>query len=352
MNQLLKNLGYRHEVQYNGEENRLARVIREHKGQYTVQSVTGSYQAVIRGKLYHEAQSRLDFPAVGDWLEIQPEAHGQAVIHRVLPRYSAITRKVAGYKTDAQLIATNITKVFLVVSAGEPLNKRKLERYLSVVWECGASPVIVISKVDLVHTSEQLKNEVTELTLGLPVLLWSAATEFGKEELNRLIAPDDTIVLMGSSGVGKSSLLNALFEEAKEKTGTIREQDQRGKHTTTHRELHVLPKGGVIIDTPGMKELQLWSTEEREDDASFSDILNLKQSCRFSDCTHKSEPGCAILEALANHALEEARWLNYQKLQREQAYAERKQNARLAAEQKKQWKKQTSKRKRDRPSQY
>ncbi|WP_054707588.1 ribosome small subunit-dependent GTPase A [Bacillus sp. JCM 19041] len=291
----------------------------------------------------HEASNRLDYPAVGDWVILTNQVqYGPTLINEILPRLTAITRKVAGLKTDPQIIAANVTKVFIILGANEPLNKRKLERYLSAVWDSGASPVVVLSKADLSTDPKLHKEAAEQAALGVSILLWSATTKAGISDITTHISSGDTVVLIGSSGVGKSTLINALLQEEKQKTGSIREQDKRGRHTATHRELLFLPDGGVVIDTPGMRELQLWAEEDHDtSDGTFSDIGALTSTCRFNDCSHKSKPGCAIIQALKDGKIEQGRWDSYLKLQREFAHAARKQNAKLASEQKKQWKTQT-----------
>ncbi|WP_413381875.1 ribosome small subunit-dependent GTPase A [Alkalihalobacillus sp. 1P02AB] len=348
MNLLQTRLAYKEEMNFTGNEEHLARVINEQKGRYIVETMSGPRSALVKGKMHYEAFSRMDFPAVGDWVILRDVATtDEVIIDEILPRYSKITRKVAGLKTDVQIVATNVTKVFIVVSAEEPLNARKLERYLAAVWDSGASPFIVFSKADLAEDGEKLKEEAELIAFGVPLFLWSAETTDGKEEILEHINPDDTIVLIGSSGVGKSTLINALLEADIQKTGAVRAEDKKGRHTTTHRELLLLPNGGVIIDTPGMRELQLWAEDDQSLSGSFNDISTLFEQCRFADCSHKTEPGCAVLSALEDGTLEKNRWQSYLKLQRELAYANRKQNARLASEEKKRWKNVTQKRKKD-----
>ncbi|MBT2653068.1 MULTISPECIES: ribosome small subunit-dependent GTPase A [Oceanobacillus] len=340
LNEFQQKYAYREEINYNGQMDLLARVVTEQKERYILQTINGSKPAVIKGKLRHEAISREDYPAVGDWVILQEkDSNDIVIIDKVLPRFSSIVRKVAGLKTDAQIVASNVTKVFIVISADEKLNERKLERYLTAVWESGASPCIIFSKVDLASDIDTNIEHADSIAFGIPIFKWNATTEEGKEDILANIHEDDSVVLIGSSGAGKSTLINALLTEKVLKTGSVREDDKRGRHTTTHRELFILPTGGVIIDTPGMRELQLWTEDGDTLSHTFSDINNLIAECRFTDCKHDTEPSCAVKEALQTGDLDEGRWNSYLKLQRELAYIERKQNAKLASEEKKKWKK-------------
>lgn len=342
MNEFQKNYAYRKEINYQGSEELLARIVSEQKERYTVQTALGARAAVIKGKIRYKAASREDFPAVGDWVVLRENRPADVLlIDKLLPRFSSIVRKADSLETHVQILASNVTKAFIVLSAEERVNERKLERFLTAVWDSGASPSIVLSKADLAEDLEALREQIHHFAFGVPVLTWDAVHEIGKEEIQNAIHTDDTIVLMGNSGVGKSTLINHLLQEKVLKTGTVRDSDKRGRHTTTHRELFRLPDGGVIIDTPGMRGFLLWNSEATGLSHTFSDVTMLTQKCRFNDCQHVTEPGCAVKEALESGNLEEERWNSYLKLQRELAYLERKQDARLAAEEKKKWKKRT-----------
>ncbi|WP_227994892.1 ribosome small subunit-dependent GTPase A [Oceanobacillus sp. CFH 90083] len=342
MHEFQKNYAYRPEINYQGSIELLARVINEQKERYTVQTIYGPRPAVVKGKLRYNAASREEFPSVGDWVVLKENNHHDIrIIDELLPRFSSIIRKADSLETHAQILASNVTKVFIMLSAEEKINERKLERFLVTVWESGASPILILSKADLVENPEAIKLEVDQLASGIPVLIWGANREIGKEDIQNSIHADDTIVLMGNSGVGKSTLINHLLEKDVLKTGAVRDSDKRGRHTTTHRELFRLPEGGVIIDTPGMRGFLLWTGEETGLSQTFSDIQILIGRCRFNDCQHDTEPDCAVKEALETGELEKERWNSYVKLQKELAYLERKQNARLAAEEKKKWKQAT-----------
>ncbi|GEN89904.1 ribosome small subunit-dependent GTPase A [Oceanobacillus sojae] len=342
MHEFQKTYAYRPEINYRGSIKLLARVINEQKERYTVQTIYGARPAVVKGKLRHDASSREDFPSVGDWIVLkQNNPHDVLIIDELLPRFSSIVRKADELETNAQILASNVTKVFIVLSLEEKINVRKLERFLVTVWESGASPIIILSKADLVEDLEATKQKIDQVALGIPVLAWDAVNKIGKEEIRNTIHVDDTIVLIGNSGVGKSTLINHLLGKEMLKTQAVRDSDKRGRHTTTHRELFRLPEGGVIIDTPGMRSFLLWAGEESGLSHTFSDIQMLIEKCRFNDCLHDTEPDCAVKEALAAGELEKERWDSYVKLQKELAYLERRQNARLAAEEKKKWKKAT-----------
>jgi ribosome biogenesis GTPase len=221
-----------------------------------------------------------------------------------------------GGKTDEQVLAANIDTVFLVSGLDGDYNVRRLERYVTVAWDSGAVPVIVLNKADLRDDIEEVVEEVESVAFGVPVLALSAAENTGMEQLTEYIKPGKTAAFLGSSGVGKSTLINRLLGEEKLKTTEVREDDQRGRHTTTHRELLLLPEGGIVIDTPGMRELQLWADDEGLS-RTFPDIEALFEQCRFRDCTHNSEPGCAVKQALDDGSLDRKRYQNYLKLQKE-----------------------------------
>ncbi|CAM3263590.1 ribosome small subunit-dependent GTPase A [Sporolactobacillus spathodeae] len=317
-----------------------ARVISEYRGQYKIMTESGPVRAEISGKLRHSARQRSDFPAIGDWIlaTFCPD-RSFAIIEQLLPRYSCFSRKAAGLSTEEQIVAANIDIAFLVMAPGRDFNLRRLERYLTTAWESGANPVIVLSKAD---TCGDLSEEIAgaaSVAFGVPIYAVSALQNRGREELLACLKPGETAVFLGSSGAGKSTLTNWLCGKAVQKVHAVRERDTRGRHTTTSRDLLLLPSGGIIIDTPGMRELQLWTASDGAFSQSFADIDQLAQNCHFSDCSHQSEPGCAVQAALLSGALDLGRWTSYQKLQREQAFLKRKIDKRALSAEKERWKK-------------
>jgi len=315
------------------------RVAQEHKHFYRLYTERGEVLAEIAGKLRHEAGNRADLPAVGDWVVIRPRPEGDKVtIHAVMPRRSKFTRKVAGSRTEEQIVGTNIDTVFLVTSLNQDFNLRRIERYLIVAWESGATPVIILSKSDLCDEIEDRITETRKVAGGVPVHAISIVNQEGLKELTRYFRRGQTVALLGSSGVGKSTLINHLLGHDYLRVQEVREHDGRGQHTTTHRELILLPGGGLVLDTPGLRELQLWDGEGGLQHA-FDDIEAFASRCYFSDCRHQAEPRCAVREALAQGMIDAERYLSYEKLQKEINYLARKQDIRAEIVEKKRWKK-------------
>lgn len=296
-----------------------ARVAVEHRTKYGLYTERGEAEAALTGTARHEAEARRDRPAVGDWVAMAaPPPGGAGAIHAVLPRASAFTRKVAGRQHESQVVAANIDVAFLVTSLNAELSPRRLERYLTLAWKSGARPVVVLTKADLAEDPAALVREVEAVAVGVAVLLTSAKTGLGIEELRGLLSDHRTGTVLGSSGVGKSTLMNALIGWERQDTGKIREADDRGRHTTTRRELVRMPGGGLLIDTPGMRELQL---DEAGDGllSAFDDIAELAKGCVFRDCCHGPEPDCAVREAVVAGTLSAERLEGFHKLVRELA---------------------------------
>lgn len=321
-------------IEGNNEVKKLGRVVTEQKGSYRVMTHSEELLCKISGRLRFETVSREDLPAVGDWVQINEEG---SIIEKVLPRTSKFSRKKAGQEAEEQIIAANIDTIFILSSLNDELNIGRIERYLLLCWESGANPVVVLTKADTCPNSDEKRKEVESKLYGVKVLTISSITKEGIEELNPFLEMGKTIALAGSSGVGKSTLTNLLIDAIVQKTNEIRETDDKGRHTTTHRELFLLENGASIIDTPGMREIQLWQGNEGLS-TQFNDIEEFARSCRFNDCSHEGEPGCRINEAILTGELDRNRLSQYQKLQREIAYTERRGNKRLESLERKKWK--------------
>jgi ribosome biogenesis GTPase / thiamine phosphate phosphatase len=315
------------------------RVLLEYNQFYRVVTARGELLAEVAGKLKHEAASRADLPAVGDWVALRPLREEQrATIHAVLPRRSKFTRKVVGAKTDEQVVGANIDTVFLVTSLNQDFNPRRIERYLAIAVESGARPVLVLSKADLCEDVAARLAEVSAVAEGVPAHAISTRRGDGLGDLQQYFGEGQTVTLIGSSGVGKSTLINCLLGAARQQVKEVREHDERGQHATRHRELILLPGGGLVMDTPGMREIQLWEAEEGVERV-FDDIEELAARCRFTDCGHRSEPGCAVRESIERGELDEARLQSYEKLQEELRRLAARQDKRVQMAEKQKWKK-------------
>lgn len=294
-----------------------ARVVAAHGESCVIVTEEGEGSAVLSGRLQYFAASPADLPAVGDWVTIR---HG--VIDSVLPRRTAISRKGAGARKEEQILAANVDLVFIVSGLDHDFNLRRLERYLVVALDSGATPVFVLNKADLCPAPGEALDAVRGIAAGSEVLLTNAIAEDGAARIRACLAEGITGVLIGSSGAGKSTLVNCLLGKQAQAVSAVRESDSRGRHTTTHRQLFRLPGGGMLIDTPGLREIQLWALPERVGGA-FPEIEMLARGCRFRDCRHAGEAGCAVAAAIEQGRLDESRLASFHKLEREAQRFER-----------------------------
>jgi ribosome biogenesis GTPase len=323
-----------------------ARVAEEQRGSYRILTEHGPRYAELSGRFRHRASvGESALPCAGDWVmarvpavssERATSSEDPSLIHRLLTRRTAFTRRAAGTRTVPQVVAANVDTFFLVQSLNRDLNLRRLERYLALLWESGAEPVLVLSKADLCDDPEPPAKAAREAAIGVTVLVVSALTRDGLDPLLPYLTPGRTAALIGSSGVGKSTIVNQLVGEDLMEVREIRDDD-RGRHTTTSRHLVPLPSGGMLLDTPGMRTVLLWEGEEGLDH-TFEDIAAIAAECRFTDCGHGTEPGCAVRAALESGALTQERWHSYGKLLREARHEARKANVRLRMEEQRRWK--------------
>lgn len=296
-----------------------ARIVRDGRDLWHVLCERGPFVTAISGKFRYEAGARVNQPAVGDWVLVETKGpDDRALIHRVLPRKTAIARKVPGNNMETQVVAANVDTAFIVnaLDGGRNFNPRRIERYLSLVRESGAAPVLVLNKCDLCADPQAYEHEVRALAPDVPVLLTCALSGRGVNELRALLQPGHTCVMLGPSGVGKSALVNQLLGNESQQTGEVRARDRRGRHTTTFRELLRLPDRSLVIDTPGLREIQLWAGEGNLSEV-FPDIEEWAGSCRFTDCRHDKEPGCAVRAALEDGRLAPRRFESYTHLRGE-----------------------------------
>jgi ribosome biogenesis GTPase len=335
----LHDLGWRdyfsqHFAQYTTMSLAPARVSLQHKQRYHLICGQGEFVGEVTGRLLHRSTSRADLPVVGDWVAVSVRQNeGAATIHAVLPRQTGLSRKAVlaggpGYgegKTEEQVLAANIDTVFLVGGLDNDFNVRRLERFAAVAWDSGANPVVILNKADVCENVDACVQEVEQSLFGVPVHPIAAVSGQGIDALRGYLLPGQTAVFLGSSGVGKSTIINALLGEDRLDTCGVRLDDSKGRHTTTHREMILLPDGGIVIDTPGVRRFTLWDNE-RGLERTFADVEDLAAKCRFSDCSHQNEPGCAIAEALEGGALDQSRFNSYLKLQKELRHLQRRQD--------------------------
>jgi ribosome biogenesis GTPase / thiamine phosphate phosphatase len=308
-----------------------ARVVAEHRGGYYVRSALGDRLAHARGRM-RDDEIFGGMPAVGDWVVVCDAVGDRFAIEALLPRRTKVSRKTPWLKAEEHILVANVDTVVLVAGLDQDFNPRRLERYLTAAWDSGADPVIVLTKLD-VCDDPGMVHEAERIAVGVLVLAVSNVTGEGIEEVRALLRPAKTFVLLGSSGTGKSTLVNRLAGRTVMDTGDLR-RDGRGRHTTRHRQLLVLPGGAIVIDTPGLRELQIW---EGDIDSAFADIAELAAQCRFNDCAHSTEPDCAVQEALETGELDPDRWRNYVKLQRELRAIEARSSHRIQRELKSRW---------------
>ncbi|HEY1113750.1 MAG TPA: ribosome small subunit-dependent GTPase A [Chitinophagaceae bacterium] len=324
----LEDLGYndqleQYRIHHHLEGFDTGRIIAEHKERYIAWTQKGEYEAEITGHLRFMANSREDFPAVGDWVALKSFEGGPAIIHHVYPRFSTVRRGTVGGNSSVQVIATNIDYAFLVQAVDRDFNLNRLERYLTLCYDSGVKPLIVLTKTDLVEEEqlEELVSRIQARIKDVPVLTISNLTRSGYDTLISFIRRGKTYCLLGSSGVGKSTLLNVLRGSAHMKTGAISDSTSKGRHVTSHRELVVLENGGLLVDNPGMREVGIADAGSGLE-TTFDTITRLAKSCRYRDCTHTREAGCAVREAVEEGTLDRAAYENYLKMEREKTHFE------------------------------
>ncbi len=315
----------------------LARVVLAERDQYRIYTEAAELIAEPSGALWYRADGPAALPVVGDWVAARVVDPEMAIVEAVLPRRTFFSRRAAGRRETEQPIAANIDLVFLVCGLDGDFNLRRLERYLTLAAESGASAVVVLNKADICANLAARRADAELVAGGAPVICCSAEHDQGLEGLTRFLSPGRTLALLGSSGVGKSTIVNRLLGEQRLRTREVRESDSRGRHTTTHRELILIPRGGALIDTPGMRELQLWAGQDSVDQA-FEEISHLAANCRYRDCGHAGESGCAVEAAVAAGEISPERWASYRKLSAETRHYEVMADRFAALEQKRKWK--------------
>lgn len=296
----------------------LARVSVQHRKMYCVITEQGEITAEVSGKFVHSITSLADYPAVGDWVLVDrtDDCSGNAVIHYLLTRKSCFERKIAGKRRENQIVAANIDMLFICMSLNHDFNIRRLERYLAVAWESRALPVVILTKADMCENIYEKLKEAETVAIGVEIIIVSSLTGEGYDEIKKYVSRGNTVAMIGASGVGKSTIINGILGSEITKTSEVG-MDDKGRHTTTSRQLFQVPDGGVLIDTPGMRELGIMKADLEK---GFSDIEELAKTCKFSDCRHENEPGCALQKAIQEGRLSEQRLKGYKKLQKELLY--------------------------------
>ncbi|MBU3226547.1 ribosome small subunit-dependent GTPase A [Clostridium algidicarnis] len=291
-----------------------ARIIEVHRNQYTIVTKFGESSAKLKGSLFYNDEQDIIYPSIGDFVLVKHNDQGESIIYKVFERKSKFSRMDSFYEKE-QVVATNFDYVFIITSLNKDFNVKRIERYITASFESGGMPILILTKSDLCSDCSDYETKLEKIAIGIPILTVSSITGDGLFELQNYIKPSETIVFLGSSGVGKSSLVNAIAGEEIMKVNHIREDDSKGRHTTTHRQLIMLKNGSMIIDTPGMRELAMWDVSDGLN-VAFDDIKELESECKFSNCTHKSEPGCKVKSALESGDLSIKRWENYIKLKK------------------------------------
>lgn len=306
------------------------RVVEVHKDQYKIITEYGETDATLKGSIFYNDRFTKEFPTVGDFLLVKNNPMGEDVIYEVLQRKSKFSR-MDSWNRKEQLVAANFDYIFITVSLNHDFNIKRIERYLACAWQSGATPVVILTKKDLCEDCDEIITQLEEIAFGVDIMPVSSYTGEGIMELDKYIKPGKTIVFLGSSGVGKSSLVNAIAGNEIMKVNEIREDDSKGRHTTTHRQLSILKDNTMVIDTPGMREMEMWDAQEGIDE-TFSEIEELSKQCKFNDCSHNKEPNCAVKQAIENGTLSEKRYKNYIKMQKEAVYAKNKENRKAILE--------------------
>jgi len=325
---ILEDLGYNNKLEKFTKDNNLnnfeiGRVIAEHKERYIIKTTKGEFEAEITGNMRFSAKSREDFPAVGDWVALTTYESDFAIIHKILPRFSIIKRQAVGQFGEIQIIATNIDYAFLVQAVDRDFNINRLERYLTICNSSKVSPIILLSKTDLIneHRISEILENIKLRIKNVPTIAISNKSQDGYDTIKATIEKGKTYCMLGSSGVGKSTLLNNLSGKSIMRTDTISQSTNKGRHVTSHRELIILENGGILVDNPGMREVGIAdSTSGLE--ITFNMIVRLSQNCKFKDCTHINETGCSVLEAVEKGEIDKASYENYLKMEREKAHFE------------------------------